>query len=295
MEPAAQVDAQAKVNLFLRVNAREQSGYHQIETLFCRLALADSVTVRVRTSGQSLDSEGEDAGPADQNLAFRAARTYAGARGWPRGFAIELTKRIPIGAGLGGGSADAAAVLRALRALDPAPPPIRSLLLWAADLGADVPALTVEAALCLGWGRGERLLVLPPLPPRPVMLYAPRFRVSTADAYAWLDHARTRSARRASGRAIDFGSLSQWEHIVPLMANDFEAVVTGHHPELAAMTDRMRALPGAAGALMSGSGSVVFAIFKERIPHPWPIPVDGGSAFIATSTVDSVVGVRRIE
>jgi 4-diphosphocytidyl-2-C-methyl-D-erythritol kinase len=295
MEPAAQVDAQAKVNLFLRVNAREQSGYHQIETLFCRLALADSMTVRVRASGQSLDSEGEDAGPANQNLAFRAARAYATARGWPRGFAIELTKRIPIGAGLGGGSADAGAVLRALRALDPSPPPVQSLLAWAGGLGADIPALTLDSALCLGWGRGDRLLVLPPLPPSPVMLYVPRVRVSTADAYAWLAHARTRYAQPATARALDPRSLSRWECVVPLMANDFEAVVTERYPELASMTDRMRALSGAMGALMSGSGSVVFSIFRERIPHPWPIPADGGTAFIATATADSVVGVRRIE
>jgi 4-diphosphocytidyl-2-C-methyl-D-erythritol kinase len=295
MDPAARVEAQAKVNLFLHVNAREESGYHQIETLFCRLSLADSVVVRVRPSGESLDCDGYDSGPAEKNLTLRAARAYAHARGWPRGFAIELTKRIPVGAGLGGGSADAGAVLRALRALDPAPPPVQHILSWAASLGADVPALTVESALSLGWGRGDHLLALPPLPPRPVMLYVPEVRVSTTEAYGWLASTRAAQAYRGTARAIDYRSLSRWESVVPLMANDFGEVVGHRHGEIPAMTDRMRALPGASAALMSGSGSVVFCIFSERIPNPWPLPPVRGSVFIATATADSVVGVRPIE
>jgi hypothetical protein len=79
------------------------------------------------------------------------------------------------------------------------------------------------------------------------------------------------------------------------MANDFAEVVGHRHGEITAMTDRMRALPGASAALMSGSGSVVFCIFSERIPNPWPLPPVRGSVFIATSTADSVVGVRPIE
>ncbi len=296
MDAAAAVQAQAKVNLFLHVLAREESGHHQIETLFCRLALADDVVVRVRSSGESLDCEGIETGPAEQNLAYRAARTYAQARGWPRGFAIELNKRIPVGAGLGGGSADAGAVLRALHALDPDPPPAATLLAWATDLGADVPAMTLESPLALGWARGDRLLTLPALPPRPVMLYVPAARVSTADAYGWLAADRkVGGGFHVSARALEYRSLTNWDAITPLMTNDFGAVVGRRHPEIATMTDQMGAVSGAPASLMSGSGSVVFGIFSARIPDPWPLPPFEGGRFIATATADSVVGVRRIE
>jgi 4-diphosphocytidyl-2-C-methyl-D-erythritol kinase len=107
MDRAGRVAAQAKINLALRVLAREVSGYHQIETLFCRIALADTVVVRIVARERSLDCHGADLGPIEANLAYRAAAAYAAARGWPDGFAIEIEKRIPVGGGLGGGSADA--------------------------------------------------------------------------------------------------------------------------------------------------------------------------------------------
>lgn len=135
--PAAAVAAQAKVNLFLHILAREASGYHQLETLFCRLTLADDVVVRIGRDWH-IDCDTAQAGPPEENLAYRAARLYAAERGWPAGCTIEIAKRIPVGGGLGGGSADAGGVLRCLYALDPAAPPRDVLLEWAARLGADV-------------------------------------------------------------------------------------------------------------------------------------------------------------
>ena len=158
----ARVEAQAKLNLFLKVLAREDSGFHQIETLFCRLALADTLTVRVTASGRTLECSGErlpagGLGPPDANLAWRAAAIYAEETGFPPGFEIAIEKRIPVGGGLGGGSADAGAVLRALNALNPSPLPPRDLLRLAAALGADVPFLTQDSApTALAWGRGAR-------------------------------------------------------------------------------------------------------------------------------------------
>src|SRR3954471_8595902 len=113
MTGAARVVAQAKLNLLLRVLAREASGYHSIETVFLRLDLGDDVCVRI-TSGRSLECNGpampaDGLGAVEKNLAFRAGLAYAEATGWPSGFSIELTKRIPVGGGLGGGSADAGA------------------------------------------------------------------------------------------------------------------------------------------------------------------------------------------
>src|SRR5262249_10808319 len=113
----ARVEAQAKVNLFLRVLGREASGYHQLETLFQRISLSDTVMVRTDVDGRSIDCHGADCGPPEQNLAWRAALAFREAAGWPDTFAIEVTKEIPVGSGLGGGSADAGAVLRCLNAL----------------------------------------------------------------------------------------------------------------------------------------------------------------------------------
>src|SRR5687767_4738103 len=108
--PAGRLVAQAKVNLALRILAREASGFHGLETLFCRLALGDVLTVRAREDGaRSLDSD-VATGPVERNLAWRAAVAYQERTGWPRGFAIEIAKRVPVGGGLGGGSADAGAV-----------------------------------------------------------------------------------------------------------------------------------------------------------------------------------------
>ena len=139
----ASVIAQAKVNLLLKVLAREADGYHQLETLFCRLALGDVVTVHAVPHGRSLDCVGPTMPPGglgkvEDNLAWRAAAAFVDAAGWPDGFAIEITKHIPVGGGLGGGSADAGAVLRALNALAPTPLSPARLLHVSAQLGADV-------------------------------------------------------------------------------------------------------------------------------------------------------------
>lgn len=295
--PTARVAAQAKVNLFLHVLAREQSGYHQLETLFCRLTLADEVVVRV-ARGWRIDCDGADTGPAEHNLAYRAARLYAAERRWPDGCAIEIAKHIPVGAGLGGGSADAGAVLRCLAALDPDPPTTADLLRWGAQLGADVPFLTLDAALALGYGRGERLLVLRPLPPMPVVLYVPRTPIATRDAYAWLAAWRTDhglDGLRATPRAVDVGSLERWHAIEPLMANDFTPVAAERHPEIGRATSAMRALPGARASLLSGSGAAVFCVFDAPPPTPWPIVAEQGSRFLQTATADEVAPVQRLE
>jgi 4-diphosphocytidyl-2-C-methyl-D-erythritol kinase len=251
--------AQAKVNLTLRVLAREESGYHQIETVFCRLALADDVVVRITSSGRSIDCRGADVGPAERNLAYRAAVSYADARGWPHGFAIEIDKRIPVGGGLGGGSADAAAVLRALAALDPEPLPAELLIAHAGQLGADVPFLTADCGLALAWGRGDRMLILPSPPARPVLLYLPPFSVNTATAYGWVAEARGPHAT-APARVLPARALTDWEWLAVYGGNDFEGPVSRHHPEIVVALSALRSLDGVVLARMSGSGSTVFGV-----------------------------------
>ncbi len=255
---AARVLAQAKINLGLRVLARETTGYHAIETLFARLALGDEVTVRITERERTLECRGAETGAVERNLAWRAAVALQAATGWPRGFAITIEKRIPVGAGLGGGSADAGAVLRALNALSPHPLAEEELLRLAAPLGADVPFLTSGAALALAWGRGERMLRLPALPERSVVLVQPGFSVSTADAYAWLDADRGDVAPVARLTGVE--RLASWESLASLTENDFEAVVAARHAGLSGIADALRR-SGASIARMTGSGSTVYGIF----------------------------------
>ncbi|MBI2407084.1 MAG: 4-(cytidine 5'-diphospho)-2-C-methyl-D-erythritol kinase [Gemmatimonadetes bacterium] len=261
----AHAPAQAKVNLALRILARETSGFHQIETVFQRLALADAVTVR-EAPGRSLDvrfgdpARAADLGPVEQNLAWRAAEAYRAVAGWPSGFAIEIEKWIPVGGGLGGGSADAAAVLRALDALAARPLGPAALVDIAARLGADVAFLASPSELALAWGRGERLLDLPPLPIAPVVLVIPSFGVNTGEAYAALaaHRASTNAAPTAGWRSPR--TLGSWNAIAADAVNDFEPVVFERHPTLATVRAQLAALPSTIFSLMSGSGSSLFAV-----------------------------------
>ena len=288
----ASLVAQAKVNLALRILARERSGHHQLETIFQRLELGDEVRVRTDVRHRSLDAEGPalpagGLGPVERNLAWRAAAAYADAAGWPGGFAIEIDKRIPVGGGLGGGSADAGAVLRILDHLNPAPLGAARLLELATPLGADVPFLASEAALALAWGRGERMLALPALPPREVRLVVPPFAIATADAYGWLGDGAERVPR---GAMLTAEELSHWAGVAAAAANDFEPAVFARHPALAATVARLRAA-GARIALLAGSGSTVLGIFD--VP-PAAGALDGIAGRIeATRTATRVVEPRR--
>lgn len=271
---AARVAAQAKVNLRLRILARESSGYHQLETLFLRLALADDLLVRIMNGSRALDVTGEidprQLGPVERNLAWRAAVAYADATGWPSGFAIELDKRIPVGGGLGGGSADAGAVLRALDAMAPSPIGEAALLALASPLGADVPFLASRCAFALGWGRGERLLALPAPAEREVLLVMPPFAVNTAEAYRWLAAAREADGSPPGPNVVlDPAALGDWSALTGLAINDFEPVVGARHPLVTTAIARLHAL-GCAPAMMSGSGSTVFGVLPAgtRIDVP---------------------------
>jgi 4-diphosphocytidyl-2-C-methyl-D-erythritol kinase len=291
--PVARVAAQAKINLLLRVLARETSGYHSIETVLLRVDLADDVSVRI-TTGRTLDCHGAAIpaavlGPVERNLAYRAALAYSEAVGWPNGFAIEIDKRIPVGAGLGGGSADAGAVLRALDALSPQPLGAR-LIDLATPLGADVPFMTIESPMALGWGRGERLLPLHALDPRPLLIVVPDFSVATADAYGWV--ASDRGRYEPSSAVISPESLATWEQIVSLAENDFERVVARRHPAVGELVDEMTSRE-AMLAMLSGSGSSVFGVFSQT-PDAAALTRAVGFTTIATKTSDRVVRVELV-
>jgi len=260
--PSVSVEAFAKVNLFLRVLSKEVNGFHGLETLFCLLDLADRLQVERRDGkAVTLEVEGAELGPPETNLASRAAAMVLAATGDRFGVRLSLVKRIPVQAGLGGGSSDAAAALVAVNRLAADAVPRHELLQFAARLGSDVPFFLSGATLALGWGRGERLLQLPPLPSAPALLLTPPVPIATADAYGWIDAARQPDARRGAV-ALDLDALSRWGDIGRMAGNDFESPVFGRHPEV---RTAFEALVGTRPLVcrMSGSGSTLFAAYRS--------------------------------
>jgi len=259
---ALRVLAHAKVNLFLRILARESSGFHQIETAFALLELADELVVRRTDSGVTLEVDGPDLGPSDENLAVRAATMVLNATGNRFGVAITLTKRIPVRAGLGGGSSDGAAALHAVNALAANAVPRHELHHFAATLGADVAFFAGGAALALAWGRGERQFRMPAPPSQPALVAVPQVPVATPEAYAWWDAQNPSPASRGPV-TLDADALSTWGSIGRLGGNDFETVVFGKHPELRTLFERV-AGTGPVWVRLCGSGSAVAAVYKKE-------------------------------
>ena len=311
----ARVPAQAKVNLFLRILGREPSGYHQIETLFQRISLADQVTVRTGVVGQTLDCAGADVGPVEQNLAWRAAMAFhEAAGGWPGGFAIEITKEIPVGGGLGGGSADAGAVLRALNALAPRALPDETLFAIARTLGADVPFLTSTTPTAIGLVRGDVVVACPPPHERDLLLLVPPFSVSSRDAFGWYAAAHAGDARKPSRLATPVSGVAlatieaalavqaprsgapavdrefSWRDIAALAGNDLQDVVCEHHPEICRAIALLRAA-GAPLAQMTGSGSTVYGVFATK-PRGGVVAMPPGFTVLHAKTLTSVSPVE---
>ena len=194
---AVTASAHAKLNLLLRVLAREADGFHGLETLFCLVSLADTLRAERRDGGGvTLEVEGPDLGPPAQNLAVRAAELVLEATGRRFGVHLTLAKRIPVRAGLGGGSSDAAAALHAVNHLANGAIPRHELLQFAARLGSDVPFFVAGAPFALAWGHGERMLRLPPLPAAPALLVSAARRASRRPRRT---AGSTRPASRAAG------------------------------------------------------------------------------------------------
>ena len=252
----------AKINLLLRVLAREADGYHGLETLFCLVSLTDTLTVERREGrGASIEVSGLEAGLPGDNLVVRAAHAVLEATG--HRFAVHLTleKRIPARAGLGGGSSDAAAALQAVNQLAGNAVPRHELLQFAGRLGSDVPFFFSGAPLALGWGHGQRILRLPPLPSAPALLLVPPTGITTAEAYGWIGSARHETWWRGA-LALDLDALSRWGDIGRMAGNDFESVVFARHPEIRAAFE---ALVGTRPLVcrLSGSGSAFFAVYRS--------------------------------
>jgi 4-diphosphocytidyl-2-C-methyl-D-erythritol kinase len=248
------VPAFAKINLSLRVLGTRADGFHELRTTFQSIALHDTLTIRPSRGPFRLTCDDPGCPAGETNLIWRAAAalwTRAGRRGVPRDVVIDLQKRIPMQAGLGGGSSDAAAVLRVLGRMwrvDPA-----DVSETGAELGADIPYF-FEGGTVLGLERGDLLYPLIDYPPAWVVLVVPDFGVSTKAAFAWWDEAKARRPRGSGRRRQSRGAE---------LVNDLEAAVVAHHPSLRGTVSALKNA-GATHAAMSGTGSAVFGLFGSR-------------------------------
>ena len=259
------------------------------------VGLGDDIEIRTTSSARSLRCfEMRDKRP-EENLAYRAAELFANETGWPKGFEIEIVKNVPIGGGLGGGSADAAAVLQILNTLSSKPLASEKLLELASRVGSDTPFLASDYVMALSWGRGERLLRLKPLPSRDIQLFFPPFGIDTGEAYALLDAAR--GPYTGPGPELTTEMFLDWNSAARNSFNDFEPVMRQRHQEIDALLAR-----GERHGLfyrMSGSGSTVFKVVGVGTrPSDAELPaleVPEGTKRIVTRTAESVVPVELLD
>ena len=253
--------AHCKVNLCLEVLGRRGDGYHDLATVFQTVSPADEFNVEVGgTDIQVIVTAGEaPAGP--ENLCWRAAESYRQLRGWPVGVRIELTKRVPSAAGLGGGSSDAAATLNALAALDAQPLEPDDIRRLAAALGSDV-AFFIEGGTALGTGRGERLEQLPALDSVSIVLAKPELAIPTAEAYGMLRAGDFTDGTRAQAMAQVIRRGGSVAEIAGYVHNAFTAALTHRWPVLRETLDAIKRA-GAVAAQVSGSGAACFGLFES--------------------------------
>jgi 4-diphosphocytidyl-2-C-methyl-D-erythritol kinase len=256
------VEAPAKINLFLRVLERGEDGYHRVETCLAQLHFSDHLVLRRRDAGIRLEVEGAELGDPEDNLVMRAARRFFAAAEVDSGVAIRLHKHIPTGAGLGGGSSDAASALRALNMMFDSALPDVELHTIAAGLGSDVPFFLGPSPWALGRGRGEQLTPVTPLPEMPVLLAVPPFVISTAEAYARLRRGQEDEPLTDVLEGMKIVGPPDWPAAVAMAQNDFEDTTFAQFPLLADLARGLGAA-GASIALLSGSGSVVFGVFAD--------------------------------
>lgn len=260
--------APAKINLFLDVGARRPDGYHEIRTVFQTVALYDEIRVVPLPGAGRIRLKASGGAPrGSSNIVWKAAESFLGKYRPDRSCALVLKKNIPIQAGLGGGSSDAAAVLRALSRFWR--PPAGGLRRIARELGADVPFF-LEGGCALAAGTGEKIVPIRPAPDFWAVIVKPRMGLSTREAYGWLDRSRGKRApgglTRRPGINRILSSIKREdppEKWAPHLYNGFEEVVFPKAPELARLK---RALleNGSLGALLSGSGSALFGVAPDR-------------------------------
>ena len=252
----------AKINLTLDVLGKREDGYHDLQSVMQTISIRDDVEIDVGTGKPwTLSCSREDLPQDETNLAWKAARVFCDSLHIdPQGLAIRITKRIPSGAGLGGGSADAAAVLRALNRHFGAPLSILALAELGAQVGSDVPFCVIGGTAMVE-GRGERLRKLPDMPECVFVVCKPDFSVSTPELYQKIDTVAIadRPNNQAMESALLAGDLGK---VAENVCNVFDPVVTSEHLELNYIKSIFHSY-GALAQQMTGSGSAVFAIMEN--------------------------------
>ena len=286
--------APAKVNLFLRIVGQRSDGYHLLDSLMAPVSLYDAIEIQAERREQSessitLTCDKPDL-PTDQlNLAYRAAVLICRATETTATIRIDLQKNIPAGAGLGGGSSDAAAVLKALNRLLSLGLNVSQLCQLAAQIGADVPFF-IPCGLARVSGIGDILTPLAPLPRRWLVIVVPPFTVSTPWAYRRFDELFPNVECRPADLDVECRpadstlqiTAQQWPN-VGVFVNDLEQAVLPEYPLIAHSKSQLLEL-GAEMALMSGSGSAVFGVFSEQLPAQQAAATftDSERAFVVT-------------
>ena len=260
------VNANAKINLTLDILGKRDDGYHEVEMIMQSIALADKVELAKSNEGIKLEidfdevTNGEILTADENNLAYRAAKIMIEECKLSEGVFIRLTKKIPIAAGLAGGSTDAAAVIRGMNQLFNLHLTTVELCRIGAKIGSDVP-FCIVGGTCFAYGRGEKLKRLPDLPFMPVVLAKLRGAIPTAWAYKTYDS--DKSSEHPDNNAIcEAINIYDYEAVFKLMFNVLERVAIKKYPAITQYKEKMLDA-GAVAALMSGSGPTVFGIAKS--------------------------------
>jgi 4-diphosphocytidyl-2-C-methyl-D-erythritol kinase len=252
--------ARAKINLHLRVLGRLPGGYHALETVYHSVDLSDTLTFSAGGSGVTVECDDDTIPTGPDNLVARAADAFFRFTGTAGGLRASIKKRIPAGAGLGGGSADAAATLVALNRLYETRYPVAVLERLGASVGADVP-FCIRGGAAWGFGIGTELTPLEPLTGLHALVVNPGIHVDTTSAYRALKARPVGHGPGMNPTAAGAAILRAWREAAPAAVNSFEEPVFAAHRAVRELRDRLRA--HGAAAMMTGSGSTVFGVFQD--------------------------------
>lgn len=284
------INAHAKINLYLDVIGKRPDGYHEIETLFHSIQLHDKVSIRKNRGKGIVLHSGHPQIPCDErNLAYRTAELLIRQVGNIDGVEISIQKRIPVAAGLAGGSADAAAVLWGMNQLFELNLTQANLMELGLQLGADVPFCLLGGA-ALGRGIGEILTPLPPLEAVPLVLANPGFAVSTASVFENLNFSLTYPSKNVTMLICCF-QTGDVANLADQLHNSLEDTVFSIYPAVSALKTKLAQWNGCYGALMSGSGPTVFAIMHDSTESHRLVEHLGRELAFCTATTTSNVGL----
>lgn len=285
------IHAHAKINLYLEVIGKRPDGYHEIETVFHSIGLHDDVIVRKRGNGNITVHCDDPRVPSDaRNLAYRAAKLLIDQCGDVPGVEIDIRKRIPVASGLGGGSADAAAVCWGMNQLFELNLTQPELMRISARLGADVPFCLLGGS-AIGRGKGDILTPLPPLGNAWVALANPGFGISTAWVYENVNFPLTKPSKSVNILVCQLKN-GELESAAAQLYNRLETTVNAKYPSVAKLKTRLSACRGSLGALMSGSGATVFALMESQRRAKVAVESLGAETAYRAVTTASPVGLR---